>query len=408
MDKKLYDPLRELPPAESAERLLAHLPAWLAELAGRDDVAITPETELAALRADFGDPKALADALLPQLHDKLGLWLMPEELVGLKSLRELARYIASEVHVPMPAAGYTDPLAGGSWVFRTPAPYSHRSRKGHSAVFLLGPPRSGTTLLRAMLTGHPALFSPPELNLLPFDTLAAKRQELAAAGINGFETGLTQAFMHLHRCAYDAADVHARALEASGAPMAEVYQRLQEHASGRLIVDKSPLYQAHVGWLQRAEQMFDAPKYLFLTRHPFPVMESMVRHRFNRWLKNWFGFWDDNPWLFAEKLWAVYTQNALTFLADIPAERQHRVSYEALVTDPGPVMREVCRFLGVAFDASVLDPYAGERMLDGVGDPGLKGRGRIAAELACVKPPRFSHPMHRLTRQVAEQLGYNL
>ena len=37
-----------------------------------------------------------------------------------------------------------------------------------------------------------------------------------------------------------------------------------------------------VGWLQRAEQMFAQPKYLFIGRHPYPVLESMVRNRFNR------------------------------------------------------------------------------------------------------------------------------
>lgn len=408
MANKLYDQLRERPPAESTELLLLHLPAWVAELAGGTSSAITPETEFAAAKAEWKNHEALAEVLLPYLHKKLGFWLMPEELVGAKCLRALAGYIALEIHVPAPAAGYAEPFSGGIWTFRTPAPYPYRPRAGHSTVFLLGPPRSGTTLLRTMLTGHPALFSPPELNLLPFDTLAAKRQELAEAGVNGFDTGLTQAFMQLGGCAYEAADVHARELEAGGAPMAEVYQRLQERAGGRLVVDKSPLYQAHVGWMQRAEQMFDAPKYLFLTRHPFPVMESMVRHRFNRWLKNWFGFWDDNPWLFAEKLWAIYTQNALTFLAGIPAERQHWVRYEELVTRPEPVMRAMCRFLDVEFDAAVLDPYQGERMLEGVGDPGLKGRGRIQAELARVQHRAFAYPLHPLTVQAAERLGYNL
>ena len=35
-------------------------------------------------------------------------------------------------------------------------------------IFVLGSGRSGTTLLRAMLAGHPALFSPPEMFLANF------------------------------------------------------------------------------------------------------------------------------------------------------------------------------------------------------------------------------------------------
>ena len=44
--------------------------------------------------------------------------------------------------------------------------------------FVLGAPRSGTTLLRVMLAGHPALFSPPEMVLAPFATMAERRKKL--------------------------------------------------------------------------------------------------------------------------------------------------------------------------------------------------------------------------------------
>ncbi len=39
------------------------------------------------------------------------------------------------------------------------------------AVFILSPPRSGSTLLRVMLGGHGGLFAPPELELLTFNTM---------------------------------------------------------------------------------------------------------------------------------------------------------------------------------------------------------------------------------------------
>ncbi|HEX9943146.1 MAG TPA: amino acid adenylation domain-containing protein, partial [Thermoanaerobaculia bacterium] len=47
--------------------------------------------------------------------------------------------------------------------------------KNPPAVFVLSPPRSGSTLLRVMLGGHPGLFAPPELELLSFDTLAERK-----------------------------------------------------------------------------------------------------------------------------------------------------------------------------------------------------------------------------------------
>lgn len=44
-------------------------------------------------------------------------------------------------------------------------------KKNPPAVFILCPPRSGSTLLRVMLAGHPQLFAPPSLELLSFDSL---------------------------------------------------------------------------------------------------------------------------------------------------------------------------------------------------------------------------------------------
>ena len=37
-----------------------------------------------------------------------------------------------------------------------------------AAAFVLSSVRSGSTLLRVMLAGHPDLFCPPELHLLPY------------------------------------------------------------------------------------------------------------------------------------------------------------------------------------------------------------------------------------------------
>ena len=47
--------------------------------------------------------------------------------------------------------------------------------KNKPAIFVLSPPRSGSTLLRVILGGHSQLFAPPELYLLCFNNLQAKK-----------------------------------------------------------------------------------------------------------------------------------------------------------------------------------------------------------------------------------------
>jgi amino acid adenylation domain-containing protein len=77
-----------------------------------------------------------------------------------------------------------------------------------SAIFVLSPPRSGTTLLRTMLGSHPALFAPPELQLLNFDTLRQRRRILSNGRDEFWLQGSVRALMALHDCDADSAYAH--------------------------------------------------------------------------------------------------------------------------------------------------------------------------------------------------------
>ena len=71
-----------------------------------------------------------------------------------------------------------------------------------AAVFILSPPRSGTTLLRVMLAGHSRLFAAPELQLLNFDTLAQRRAALVGR-YSPWREGTIRAVMELEGCDAD-------------------------------------------------------------------------------------------------------------------------------------------------------------------------------------------------------------
>ena len=87
--------------------------------------------------------------------------------------------------------------------------------KNPPALFVLAPPRSGSTLLRVMLGGHPALFAPPELELLEFDTLRERRD--AFAGRDAFRReGLVRAVMEARSVSAEAAKALVEELEEGG------------------------------------------------------------------------------------------------------------------------------------------------------------------------------------------------
>ena len=86
--------------------------------------------------------------------------------------------------------------------------------------FVLGVPRSGTTLLRVMLEGHTKLFSPPEMILAPFETMAQRKTSLEERFWE--KGGLRRALMELEGLDVDGAKAAEAALERikSGRPPA--------------------------------------------------------------------------------------------------------------------------------------------------------------------------------------------
>ncbi|MEM9922874.1 MAG: sulfotransferase [Cyanobacteria bacterium P01_D01_bin.50] len=53
----------------------------------------------------------------------------------------------------------------------------------------------------------------------------------------------------------------------------------------------------------------------------------------------------------AELIWSISHQNILTFLNQIPAERQHSVKYEDLVQNPQNTVEKLCNFLKLKFQS---------------------------------------------------------
>ena len=127
------------------------------------------------------------------------------------------------------------------------------SAKNPQAVFVLAPPRSGTTLLRVMLGGHPELFAPPELQLLLFNTLQDRRKEFS--GRNSFWLeGTMRALMEINGCDGNEAKALMEQYEDGGLSAKEFYAVMQRGIGERRLVDKSPSYAMDIEVLRRAEQ----------------------------------------------------------------------------------------------------------------------------------------------------------
>src|SRR5262249_11504047 len=151
-------------------------------------------------------------------------------------------------------------------------------KKNASAIFVLSPPRSGSTLLRVMLAGHPLLFAPPELELLCFKTLGERKS--AFSGPNSFSLeGTVRAIMEIKGCdAFEAGKI-MQGFEADGLTTREFYRTMQGWLGERTLVDKTPSYALDRNVLQRAEFDFQDARYIHLMRHPYGVIRSFEEAR---------------------------------------------------------------------------------------------------------------------------------
>ncbi|HEY0733778.1 MAG TPA: SDR family NAD(P)-dependent oxidoreductase, partial [Herpetosiphonaceae bacterium] len=355
-----------------------------------------------------------------------GLIVYPHETITLRSVEQMARFTASELdrlanlkhnQITAPVSHYAEYEAHSQLEARVKRPLLVKpTRKNAPIFFSHSCVRSGSTLFRVMLAGHPALHSPPELGILWYDTMREWRRSLTdpsyGHGFHWAAQGLQWTFMELLGRDPEAARAYMDELVAQDTPIYEVYDRLQELSAPRILVDKSPSYTMSLDTLQRAEAIFDRPKYIHLVRHPYAVIESVVRIRLDKLFSPViYGSDDVDPFVVAEKVWVTSNRNLLTFLQDIDQGRQLRVYYEQLVSQPEATMRGVCDFLELPYDPAVIQPYDNkrERMISGIGDPNILKHDQVDARLSETwRKVKLPWHLGEPAQQLAAELGYEL
>ncbi|MEG3436744.1 hybrid fatty acyl-AMP ligase/type I polyketide synthase [Pannus brasiliensis CCIBt3594] len=403
----VFDRILQLPDGEREGYILHYLRSAIARVIGLPTEKINAEDSL----LDLGMDSLMVMEAINRLKTDLQLMLYPREIYQHPKIGNLAKYLAGEFarthrggeSIPVPET----PLSVGN--YQISAGNFQVEKKLPPIAFILSSPRSGSTLLRVMLAGHPDLASPPELHLLPFDTMGQREQDLSLSHLG---EGLQRAIMDLKGVDSETGQAILDEWKRQDLSIPEIYANLQTFAGSRLLIDKSPTYAFHRETLDRAETIFDNAKYIHLVRHPHAVIDSFCRLRMDKLVGNG----TEDPYQLAELIWARGNQNILDFLAGIDPERHHLIVYEELVTNPEPVTRRLCEFLGIPFHESLLTPYEGQRMTDGVhrqslsvGDPNFLKRKTIDAKLAeSWKEIQLPRPLGEFSRQVASIFDYSL
>ena len=220
-------------------------------------------------------------------------------------------------------------------------------------VFIVGMPRSGTTLLSMMLNAHPQIAIAPETHFFSHYWRRAHRPP--AERLHRFLHGGVLREMEFSED--DCADIRKAIDEQPTVRMAlgGVLQAYAARQDKSVWGEKTPAHLEHAGVIW---QHFPEARLIAVVRDPRDVSRSLQRVP-----------WDRENVIHHARRWRDYAERIDRHLQERPAQCT-AVRYEDLLRRPEDELRHLCTFLDVDFDAAMLAYHeAEERTFDPSQEP---------------------------------------
>ncbi|RDV27497.1 sulfotransferase [Alteromonas aestuariivivens] len=221
-------------------------------------------------------------------------------------------------------------------------------------VFLIGAPRSGTTMLERIISGHSQVMGGPEPHLLtPLAHLGVWKNvdkapyDHIVAGIG--QKDFIQSLPNRDLDYWHACNRYAQTL----------YNCATGNNPDTVYLDKTPEYATVWPFLKK---VFPKAKYIVISRHPAAIFSSFA----NSFFEGDYALTQKH-----EPLFERYIPAISAMLQDPDMDIFH-IRYEDLVSDPQRYAQELCQFLNLQFEPEMLCVDK-SKSTSGLGDPiGIK------------------------------------
>ena len=236
-------------------------------------------------------------------------------------------------------------------------------------VFIVGCPRSGTTLLKRIVDAHPAVAITPETHWIPWRARAGRG--IAANGLVTAELcNVLFDYFRFPRLGITRDELTA--IVASGVSYPEfvsaIFDLYGAKRGKRVVGDKTPPY---VREIQLLHSWWPTARFVHIIRDGRDVALSAVnwKSQAERFARR-FSTWRDEPIVTAALWWRRMVTLGREDGAALGPDLYLELRYEDLVDEPERESRRLCEFLDVPYDDAMLDFHAGRTK----SDPGLTSK----------------------------------
>ena len=237
-------------------------------------------------------------------------------------------------------------------------------------LFVVGCPRSGTTLLRRIVGAHPEIAMLPETHWIP--RLARRGRGIGPDGLVTHE--LVDWLVRYHRFpAMKLEPSEVRELVEPGVTypqfVAALFDLYGRKRMKPLVAEKTPNYVAEIPTLHA---LFPSARIVHIVRDGRNVCLSALNwKRMAEWFSHRYRTWRDDPLVTAALWWKRFVSLGREDGARLGVHLYHELRYEALLANPEGEVQALCAFLNVEYDERMLRFHEG-RMRS---DPGLSANG---------------------------------